>query len=171
MRRRRQCAAPREVIPETNEGEEVTSIASLSHLPALEEPHERAAVARELEPAPRELVALSLTGKQLHWAFVGPLFRPLHRHIDNLADSWRKLADSELTPVCPPPIEDHAVVWEMTHRLAMVSERVRNRMERLGELDLASQDVLIELVRALEEQQWMLRAQLGSRVLATDGPS
>jgi DNA-binding ferritin-like protein len=34
-------------------------------------------------------------------------------------------------------------------------------MDRLGELDLASQDVLIDVVRTLEEQQWMLRAQLG----------
>jgi hypothetical protein len=33
-------------------------------------------------------------------------------------------------------------------------------MDRLGELDLASQDVLIALVRALEEQLWMVRAQL-----------
>jgi DNA-binding ferritin-like protein len=33
-------------------------------------------------------------------------------------------------------------------------------MDRLGELDLASQDVLIEVLRALEEQLWMLRSQL-----------
>jgi DNA-binding ferritin-like protein len=33
-------------------------------------------------------------------------------------------------------------------------------MERLGEVDAVSQDVLIDVVRALEEQQWMLRAQL-----------
>jgi hypothetical protein len=33
-------------------------------------------------------------------------------------------------------------------------------MDRLGELDLASQDVLIALVHALEEQLWMVRAQL-----------
>jgi DNA-binding ferritin-like protein len=37
-------------------------------------------------------------------------------------------------------------------------------MTRLGEVDLASQDVLIEVVRELEKQQWMLRAQLGERV-------
>jgi len=32
-------------------------------------------------------------------------------------------------------------------------------MDRLGELDLASQDVLIEVVRELEKQLWMVRAQ------------
>jgi starvation-inducible DNA-binding protein len=37
-------------------------------------------------------------------------------------------------------------------------------MNRLGEVDLVSQDVLIDVVRTLEKQQWMLRAQLGERV-------
>jgi hypothetical protein len=36
-------------------------------------------------------------------------------------------------------------------------------MDRLGDVDAASQDVLIDLVRRLEEQQWMLRAQLVGR--------
>jgi DNA-binding ferritin-like protein len=30
----------------------------------------------------------------------------------------------------------------------------------VGELDAGAQDVLIEVLRALEEQQWMLRSQL-----------
>lgn len=164
----------------------MASIASSSHLPALEEPHERHAVGRELEATLHELVDLSLMGKQLHWTVIGPLFRPMHLHLDELVDSWQELADtvaeravalgyvpdgqaqavatgSPLAPVAQTSLEDHAVVWEVTHRLAMVSERTRSRMDRLGELDLASQDVLIEVVRKLEEQQWMLRAQLGSR--------
>jgi DNA-binding ferritin-like protein len=33
-------------------------------------------------------------------------------------------------------------------------------MDRPGELDLALQDVLIEAVRELEQQLWMIRAQL-----------
>jgi starvation-inducible DNA-binding protein len=36
-------------------------------------------------------------------------------------------------------------------------------MDRLGEIDLVTQDVLIDVVRKLEEQQWMLRAQLAGR--------
>jgi hypothetical protein len=36
-------------------------------------------------------------------------------------------------------------------------------MDRLGQIDLASQDVLIDVVRHLEEQQWMLRVQLNGR--------
>ena len=71
-------------------------------------------------------------------------------------------AASDLAPIERAALEDHVVVRELTHRLADVSERIRGRMDRLGELDLASQDVLIEVVRALEEQQWMLRAQFGA---------
>jgi starvation-inducible DNA-binding protein len=164
----------------------MASIASSSHLPALGEPHERAAVAHELEATLHELVDLSLVGKQLHWAVVGPLFRPLHVHLDELVHSWRELADtvaeravalgyvpngqaqavdagSQLPPVAQSSLVDHVVVWEITHRIAMVSERTRTRMDRLSEVDLASQDVLIAVVRKLEEQQWMLRAQLDSR--------
>ena len=164
----------------------MASIATSSHLPALEEPHEREAIGRELEATLHELVDLSLIGKQLHWAVVGPLFRTLHLYIDELVDSWRALTDtvaeravalgyvpdgqaravatgSQLAAVAPAALVDHAVVWELTHRIAMVSERARARMDRLGELDVASQDVLIDVVRTLEEQQWMLRAQLSGR--------
>jgi starvation-inducible DNA-binding protein len=51
-------------------------------------------------------------------------------------------------------------VRELATRLAEVVERVRGRMDRLGELDAASQDVVIEVLRALEQQLWMVRVQL-----------
>jgi starvation-inducible DNA-binding protein len=161
----------------------MSSIATSTHLPPLGA-HVRDEVGRELESALVELVDLSLIGKQLHWTVVGPLFRPLHLHLDELVDSWRELGDtiaeravaigfipdgqaaavavaSGLAPVERTALEDHVVIRELTHRLADISERMRGRMDRLGELDAASQDVLIEVVRALEQQQWMLRAQFG----------
>jgi len=162
----------------------MASIATTTNLPPLGAPT-RDEVGRELQATLVELVDLSLIGKQLHWTVVGPLFRPLHLHLDELVDSWRELGDtvaeravaigfipdgqtqavasgSELAPVERAATQDHAVVRELTHRIADVSERARARMDRLGELDAASQDVLIEVVRALEEQQWMLRAQFGA---------
>ena len=164
----------------------MASIATSTYLPVLEKPHEREGVAHELQASLHDLIDLSLIGKQLHWAVVGPLFRPLHLHLDELVDSWRELADtvaeravalgfvpdgqaravaagSQLAPVAQAPLEDHVVVRELTHRVAQVSELARERMDRLGEVDAASQDVLIDVVRTLEEQQWMLRAQLGDR--------
>src|SRR3954470_15254127 len=72
----------------------MASISTSTHLPVLDEPHEHEAVGHILEATLRELVDLSLIGKQLHWAVVGPLFRPLHLHLDELVDSWRELADT-----------------------------------------------------------------------------
>ena len=162
----------------------MNSPATSTYLPPLEVNHEREGVGQELQTTLHELVDLSLIGKQLHWAVVGPLFRPLHLLLDELVDSWRELSDtvaeravalgfvpdgqakavaagSQLAAVAPTALEDHLVVRDLTHRIAEVSEQVRDRMNRLGDADLASQDVLIEVVRELEKQQWMLRAQLG----------
>jgi starvation-inducible DNA-binding protein len=161
----------------------MTEIATSSYLPPLALPHEREGLGRELEAVLHELVALSLIGKQLHWTVYGPSFRPVHQHIDELVDSWRELADqvaeravtlgyapdgqpgavatgSQLAPVARSGLDDRGVVRELTHRIADVSERVRRRMELIGDIDLISQDVLIGVVRELEKQQWMLRAQL-----------
>ena len=162
----------------------MASPATSTYLPTLEVPHLREGVGQELQATLHELIDLSLIGKQLHWAIFGPLFRPLHLHLDELVESWHELADtlaeravalgfvpdgqasavaagSQLAPVARGPLEDHLVVRALTHRVAEVSERARDRMNRIGDADLASQDVLIEVVRELEKQQWMLRAQLG----------
>jgi hypothetical protein len=56
-------------------------------------------------------------------------------------------------------IEDHAVVEQLTRLLAEVGERARARMDRLGDLDAASQDVLVGVVRSIEQQLWMGRAR------------
>lgn len=164
----------------------MTSTAHSAHLPALEEPHQRAEVRGQLQALLVELVDLSLLGKQLHWNVVGPSFSPLHLQLDELIDSWRDLADavaeravaigvspdgqsgtvmrdSPLRDVDRGELEDHVVVRELTHRLAEVAERARERMDTLGDLDAASQDVVIEVVRALEKQLWMIRAQFRGR--------
>jgi starvation-inducible DNA-binding protein len=161
----------------------MASPATSSHLPALAEPHEREAIAHELESTMQELVDLSLIGKQLHWAVVGHAFRPVHEQLDELVASWRDLADvvaeravalgyvpdgqaravaagSPLSPVAAEATEFHALTRAITDRVAQVSESARERMDRMAERDAVSQDVLIGVVRALEHQQWMLRAQL-----------
>jgi starvation-inducible DNA-binding protein len=53
------------------------------------------------------------------------------------------------------------VVRELPARVAAIAERTRERMDRLGELDAVSQDVVIEVLRALEEQLWMIRTRSG----------
>jgi len=160
----------------------MASIAQEAHLPALGH-HQREEVGRELQATLVELVDLSLLGKQLHWNIFGRPFKPLHEHLDELVDSWRELSDtvaeravalgvapdgqagavsqgSEITPVERGMLDTDTALRELVERLADVTERIRGRMDRLEELDLASQDVLIEVVRELEKQLWMLRASL-----------
>jgi starvation-inducible DNA-binding protein len=114
------------------------------------------------------------------------MFGHLHRQLDDLVDAWRELADTvaeravaigfvpdgqahvitaatQLSPVAQGVIEDQVVVRELTRRVADVAERVRSRVEYIGQADLVSQDVLIDVVSVLEKQQWMLRAQLPER--------
>jgi starvation-inducible DNA-binding protein len=158
------------------------TIRDQAHLPSLGS-HERAEVGGKLQEMVVELVDLSLLGKQLHWSVVGPQFRPLHLHLDELVDSWRELADTvaeravalgvfpdgqAATIAADSPIEgvergaiaDEELVRLLATRLAEVAERARERAEHISELDSASEDVLIEVIRALEEQLWMVRAQL-----------
>ncbi len=160
----------------------MASIAHEAHLPALGQ-HQREEVGRELQATLVELIDLSLIGKQLHWNIFGRPFKPLHEHLDELVDSWRELSDtvaeravalgfapdgqvaaindgSEITPVDSGSLDTDTATRELVQRLADVTERIRGRMDRLGELDLASQDVLIETIRELEKQQWMLRVSL-----------
>src|SRR5689334_4402413 len=129
----------------------MTSPATSTYLPTLEVPHEREGVGQELQATLHELIDLSLIGKQLHWAIVGTHFRPLHLQLDEFVESWHELSDtvaeravalgfvpdgqvsavaagSQLAPVTRGPITDHLVVRELVHRLAEVSERVRDRM-------------------------------------------
>jgi starvation-inducible DNA-binding protein len=151
-----------------------------THLPALGA-HERQEIGNELQATLVELIDLALIGKQLHWNVVGPMFRPLHLHLDELVASWRELSDTvaeravaigyvpdgqhaalataKLTPIERTELDGQTVVHELASRLADVAERIRERMDRLEEFDLASQDVLIEVLRALEEQLWMIRVQ------------
>lgn len=158
----------------------MAAVTHATHVPPLGS-HVREDVGNHLQDTLVELIDLSLLGKQLHWSVVGPHFKPLHEHLDELIASWREMADavaeravaigylpdgqsqalaaSHVTPVPRGELADHVVVRELTARLGDVAERLRDRLERLGELDLASQDLGIELLRELEKQLWMVRAQ------------
>ena len=161
----------------------MASTAQNAHLPALGE-HQLKDVGNTLQAMLVELIDLALFGKHLHWNVVGPLFRPLHEQLDELVDSWRELSDvvaeraaalgyapdgqagavaanTELKPIARGPLEDHVVIRELSDRLNDVADRARERMDRLGEIDAASQDVIVEVVRALEQQLWMVRVQVG----------
>src|SRR5438094_9028302 len=151
---------------EPREGGDMASIAHEAHLPALGH-HQREEVGRDLQRTLVELVDLSLIGKQLHWNIFGRPFKPLHEHLDELVDSWRELSDtvaeravalgvspdgqaaavsdgSEIAPVDAGSLDTDAATGELVQRLADVTERIRGRMDRLGEPDLPSRDPPLE---------------------------
>lgn len=151
-----------------------------SHLPSVPE-HERREAGHLLQRTLVELIDLALTGKQLHWNITGHGFRDLHLQLDELVDEWQGLADtvaeravaigcpvdgrahavagqSELQPVEPGALAVPQAIHVVTGRLAAVAELVRDRADRAGALDLATQDVLIEVMRVLEKQLWMMRS-------------
>jgi starvation-inducible DNA-binding protein len=153
-----------------------------AHLPALGA-HERGEVGAQLQATLVELIDLSLVGKQLHWCVTGPTFLQVHEQLDVLVDSWRAMSDEvaeravalgsfpdgqadavahahELGRVERGAIEADRVIRELARRLADTAERVRGRMDRMGEIDQASQDILTGVVRDLEKQLWMVRSQL-----------
>ena len=140
-------------------------------------------VGTELQALLADLIDLSLQGKQAHWNVVGPLFQSVHVQLDSIVDDARVWADdvaerkvtidlaadgqsgdvstqSRLEPLPQGYIADGEAVALMEGRVAGVASRARGAAERLGDLDLASQDLVIEIVRGLEKHQWMLRAQL-----------
>ncbi len=127
-----------------------------------------------------DLVDLSLAGKHLHWNVEGPTFRSLHLELDELVDSWRAMSDEvaeRASALGFPPaahaatvarasridafpagrITDCDVVSGLTRRLEDVIDRTRDAMAAVR--DSISEDILIDVIRTLEKQHWMLRAQ------------
>jgi len=143
---------------------------------------EAAEPATALQDTLTELIELALQGKHAHWNVVGPLFAPVHRGLDELVDAYREWYDEvaerlvaigvapdgrTATIAAAAPLEalpvgamsDRSVVSAFASRVEIVAERIRGRADSMAD-DLASQDLLIEILRGLDKQAWMLRAQL-----------
>jgi starvation-inducible DNA-binding protein len=137
----------------------------------------------ELQALLVDLIALGLQGKQAHWNVIGPFFRSVHEQMDNVVDDAREwsdevaerivtigaaaagqpsdvASDTSLEPLPAGPIADGQALRLMAERIASVASRGRDAMHRLGEVDLASQDLVIEIVKGLEKHLWMLSAQI-----------
>lgn len=143
----------------------------------------REEIASALQEALVDLVALSLHGKQAHWHVTGRHFVPVHQELDAIvtdARDWADLvAERAVTlgvPVDGRPdtvartatveafpegfVDDDKVVAVVAGQVEGVVARMRARVRDLGERDLVTQDVVIEVLRGLEKHLWMLQAQL-----------
>ncbi|MEV6894752.1 DNA starvation/stationary phase protection protein [Kribbella sp. NPDC051137] len=146
---------------------------------------DRNAVGKELEPLLIELIDLALIAKQAHWNVSGLWFRPLHVQLDELADDVRNWSDdvaerlstiglaadgrletlAKMTPFDAFPdgfVDSRTVVAHIVERLNLVVESNRTRIDRLGALDLVSQDLVISVTAGLEKHRWMFAAEQSS---------
>jgi starvation-inducible DNA-binding protein len=141
------------------------------------------ATGRILQATLVDLIDLSLQGKQAHWTVTGPLFKPLHEHLDAIVDDARtwyddvaeRMAAIDVAPDGRPativassllePLDagwqaDSDVVVRFAERMGAIADRLRERIEGLAELDPISQDLLIGIAHGVEKHRWMLRVQL-----------
>jgi starvation-inducible DNA-binding protein len=136
-----------------------------------------------LQAALVEMIDLSIQGKQAHWAVTGPLFKPVHEHLDAIVDDLRtayddvaeRMAALEVPPdgrlstvVGATPAEalpagwqaDTEVVARILARLEALSGRLGGWIDELVELDPVTQDMLIGIRHGIDKHAWMLRVQV-----------
>ena len=141
----------------------------------------RERVATELQATVVDLIDLSLTTKQLHWNVVGPNFRSIHLLLDEIVGGLRKYSDEvaeRMTATGSPStgtasfvssntklgsipsgwVQDTDVATMLAAMILDTASAVRTRAGRIEELDVASHDLLVELLQHLEENAWMLQA-------------
>jgi starvation-inducible DNA-binding protein len=129
-----------------------------------------------------DLIDLTMQAKQAHWNVTGENFRSVHEQLDEIVDTYREWADSvaeriatlgvnpdgraatvaagsTVAPMTLGYLDDGGVVTMFIERLAATAAAARSLMDDLGSLDAVSQDILIDVVKDLEEDLWMLQAQ------------
>ncbi|MEU2289013.1 DNA starvation/stationary phase protection protein [Streptomyces sp. NPDC013178] len=141
-------------------------------------------VSAALQGALVDLVDLSLVGKQIHWNVVGPRFRSIHLHLDEVVATVRKHSDTvaeraatlgvspdgrtgtvaEQSVVDPAPggwIKDTDAVAALVTTLGAMITRMRERVETTAEADQVSHDIFIAITADLEKHHWMFQAENG----------
>ncbi len=169
-------------LPTTERQEaDMADVISQDHHPTLRH-EDRVAIGAELQGVLVVLIDLSLLGKQAHWNIVGPHFRSLHLQLDEMIDAWRLAGDSVaeravalgyspdgrsatvaersgLSPLPEGQLPDREVVAAFTRLLTDAIGSVRERMDRLEDVDTVTADLLHGVVAGLEENLWMIRVQ------------
>lgn len=143
---------------------------------------DRNAIGHELQDTLVELTDLALQAKQAHWNVTGPNFRPVHQHLDELTDDVRAASDevaerataigyhpdarastvAKNSPFGDFPegaVTDREVVRLVAERLKVITDRMRDRSDRLDKLDQTSQDILIGVLAMLDKHHWMFEVQ------------
>lgn len=136
-----------------------------------------------LEQRMAGLLDLSLTLKHIHWNVVGPNFIGVHEMLDPQVDAVRDMVDAiaeRIATLGGIPIGTPGALVEMRdwddydlgrataqqHLAALdivyngVNGDHREAIEKLGEIDPVSEDMLVAQLGQLELFQWFVRAHL-----------
>lgn len=137
---------------------------------------------RVLQPILYDLIALGRVLKQLHWNIVGPGFRPIHQHLDEIYDICEEGSDevaerlsavghspsgrvcdvkenTEIEDVPAGFIPDVEVLLLAGHAVRMTIGLIRSRTAEIEDIDTATADMLHQIALKLEKQHWMIEAQ------------
>jgi starvation-inducible DNA-binding protein len=144
--------------------------------------NEGAAVAGVLQDRLTELTDLQLTLKHVHWNVVGPNFIGVHRMLDRQVKGVRKMVDAtaeRIATLGESPVgtlaglarerggadeyplgraDTMAHLEALDHTYSNVISNHRQAMLKLEDIDLVSQDLLIQHLEDLEQYQWFVRA-------------
>ncbi|WP_310394195.1 DNA starvation/stationary phase protection protein [Hymenobacter sp.] len=147
------------------------------------EAESRTAVVDEAQATVVELLDLYHAAKQSHWNIRGPLFAPLHEKLQGYAATYLEYADllaerilhvgfpadgrpgtvvntADLGEFPAGFLADKHVLELMANRVTMVSQRVRQRILHLRQVDEVTSNKLQDLGYELDKQVWQLRAHM-----------
>jgi len=129
-----------------------------------------------------DLLDLSLQLKQAHWCVVGHNFRAVHLQLDEIIDDVRMGSDevaeristlgvapdgraatvaetSSLSKMDAKFVSASQTVTIVADHLQTTVNGLRESIEKLGDLDPISEDMLIGITAGLEKHLWMVQSQ------------
>jgi starvation-inducible DNA-binding protein len=140
------------------------------------------------------LIDLQLTLKHIHWNVVGPTFIGVHEMLDPQVDAVRMMVDDAAERIATLGGEPNGLPGNLVSSRkwddydlgrALVEEHLgaldvvyggligshRELIDELEDLDMVTQDMVIEQTERLEQFQWFVRAHLenGGGQLSTAG--
>src|SRR6056297_2675263 len=128
------------------------------------------------------LIDLALVLKQAHWNVVGPNFRSIHLQLDEIIVTVRDASDevaervsalgiapdgrsstvaehSDLSPYPDEFVKVTETISLVADAMKTTIEILRNAIDKTGDLDPVTEDLLIAISGPLEKHPWMVQAQ------------
>ena len=150
------------------------------------DPDVTSGVAQFLSPVVIDLQALAVDGKQAHWHVRGSNFQGVHELLDQVVAHAQDYADTaaERVVALGLPIDariqtvgskattpqmtagfqqSDVVIGQVIAAIDATLVTVRTAVTELADLDPVSQDVAIEIARALEKDRWFLFAHVATK--------